>query len=594
VGSSDDSGASVGYSERRLTDVHAADQVEPIFSMKISTIPHLYRNVKRWTEILSVLSKYGLADWISRLNIDLIKTQLKDREGEALALHTPEKRIRLALTDLGPTFIKLGQLLSTRPDLVGVPLADELQQLRDDVPADPPDTVRKLIESELGQPVEELFAEFEDTPVASASIGQVHRARLKTGESVAVKIQHAHIEKVVREDLEVLAGLAILAERIPEFTHYRPRETVAEMARTLRRELDFGREERNLQQFAMYFEGDATVRIPQPFTELCTPRVLTMHWIEGVPLKNKGQLLATGFDLDEIARRGANLYLRMIFVYGYFHADPHPGNIVLLPNNVIGLLDFGMVGRIEERLREDIEDMLMAIVQSDVALLASLIKRVGSTPSDLNETAFSTDVADFVGIYSTQSLNQFDLTGALNDMTEMIRRYHITLPPQVAMLIKVLVTLEGTARMLTPEFSLMEVMQPFHRKMLLRRMSPARQWRKFRRLRFEVEELIEVLPRRIMNILEQVQTGTFDVHLDHRGLEPSVNRLVLGMLASALFLGSALILSREVPPVLFPEPTIFGLHNLSVLGVSGCFVAVLLGLRLLRAITKSGHLDRRK
>ena len=285
--------------------------------MKISTIPHLYRNVKRWTEIISVLSKYGLADWISRLNIDLIKTQLKDREGEALALQTPEKRIRLALTDLGPTFIKLGQLLSTRPDLVGVPLADELQQLRDDVPADPPVTVRKLIESELGQTVDELFVEFEDTPIASASIGQVHRARLQTGESVAVKIQHARIEKVVREDLEVLAGLAILAERIPEFAHYRPRETVAEMARTLRRELDFGREERNLQQFAMYFEGDSTVRIPQPYTELCTARVLTMQWVDGVPLKNKAQLLATGFDLEEIARRGANLYLRMIFVHGY-------------------------------------------------------------------------------------------------------------------------------------------------------------------------------------------------------------------------------------------------------------------------------------
>lgn len=562
--------------------------------MKISTIPHLYRNVKRWTEIISVLSKYGLADWISRLNIDLIKTQLKDREGESLALQTPEKRIRLALTDLGPTFIKLGQLLSTRPDLVGVPLADELQQLRDDVPADPPVTVRKLIESELGQTVDELFVEFEDTPIASASIGQVHRARLQTGESVAVKIQHARIEKVVREDLEVLAGLAILAERIPEFAHYRPRETVAEMARTLRRELDFGREERNLQQFTMFFEGDATVRIPQPFTELCTARVLTMQWVDGVPLKNKAQLLATGFDLEEIARRGANLYLRMIFLHGYFHADPHPGNLVLLPGNVIGLLDFGMVGRVEERLREDIEDMLLAIVQSDVSLLASLIKRVGSTPADLDESAYATDVADFVGIYSTQALNKFDLTGALNDMTEMIRRYHITLPPQVAMLIKVLVTLEGTARMLNPEFSLMEVMQPFHRKMLLRRMSPARQWRKLRRLRFEVEELIEVLPRRIMNILEQVQTGTFDVHLDHRGLEPSVNRLVLGMLASALFLGSALILSRQVPPVLFPTPTIFGLHNVSVLGITGCTVAVLLGLRLLRAITKSGHLDRRK
>ena len=284
----------------------------------------------------------------------------------------------------------------------------------------------------------------------------------------------------------------------------------------------------------------------------------------------------------------------MIFTHGYYHADPHPGNIALLPGNVIGLMDFGMVGRIQERLREDIEEMLMAIVQNDVAMLTSLIKRVGTVPQDLDESSLAGDVADFVGIYSTQSLDRFDLAGALNDMTEMIRRYRIGLPAQAAMLIKVLITLEGTTRMLDPQFSLMEVMRPFHRRMLLHRFSPARQWRRFRRLRLEVEQLIEILPRRLIDILEQVQAGRFDVHLDHRGLGPSVNRLVLGMLASALFLGSSLLLSQEVPPVLFPQATLFGLHRLSVFGLTGCFVAVLLGLRLLRAIGKSGHLDHRE
>jgi ubiquinone biosynthesis protein len=562
--------------------------------MRISTIPHIYRNVRRWTEILSVLSKYGLADWLSRLNMEMFKTQLKGSQGEALALQTPERRIRLALTELGPTYIKLGQLLSTRPDLVGIALAGELKQLRDDVPADDPIAVRRTIEIELGQPAEELFAEFEDVPVASASIGQVHRARLKTGERVAVKIQHAGIEKVVREDLDVLAGLALLAEHIPEFVPYRPRESVAEIARMLRRELDFGREERNLQQFSLLFESDTTIRIPQPFTELCTSRVLTMEWIDGLKIADKDQLVAAGFDLNEIARRGAQLYLQMIFSNGYYHADPHPGNIAILPGNVIGLLDFGMVGRVQERLREDIEQMLLAIVQNDVALLTSLIKRVGAVPPDLDDAGLATDVADFVGTYSTQSLAKFDMAGALSDMTEIVRRYRIALPAQAAMLIKVLVTLEGTTRMLSPQFSLMEVMQPFHRRMLLERMSPMRQWRKFRRLRMELEQLIEVLPRRLIDILEQVQTGTFDVHLDHRGLGPSVNRLVLGMLASALFLGSSLLLSREVPPLLFPEASFLGLHKLSLFGLTGCFVAVLLALRLLRAIGKSGHLDRRE
>jgi ubiquinone biosynthesis protein len=562
--------------------------------MRISTIPHIYRNVRRWTEMLSVLSKYGLADWLSRLNIEMFKTQLKGSQGEALALQTPERRIRLALTELGPTYIKLGQLLSTRPDLVGVGLAEELKQLRDDVPADNPATIRRALEMELGQAAEELFGEFDDVPVASASIGQVHRARLKTGERVAVKIQHAGIEKVVREDLDVLAGLALLAERIPEFAHYRPRETVAEIARMLRRELDFGREERNLQQFAGLFENDPTVRIPQPITELCTSRVLTMEWIDGVKIAETDQLVGAGFDLDEIARRGATLYLQMIFTHGFYHADPHPGNIAILPGNVIGLLDFGMVGRVQERLREDIEEMLLAIVQNDVGLLTFLIKRVGTVPPDLDESGLSTDVADFVGNYSTQSLDRFDLAGALNDMTEIVRRYRIVLPAQAATLIKVLVTLEGTTRLLCPRFSLMEIMQPFHRRMLLARLSPLRQWRKFRRLRLELDQLIEVLPRRMIDILEQVQTGTFDVHLDHRGLGPSVNRLVLGMLASALFLGSSLLLSQEVPPLLFPQTSFLGLHKLSVFGLTGCSVAVMLALRLLRAIGKSGHLDQRE
>jgi ubiquinone biosynthesis protein len=283
----------------------------------------------------------------------------------------------------------------------------------------------------------------------------------------------------------------------------------------------------------------------------------------------------------------------MIFKHGFYHADPHPGNLVLLPNNVIGLIDFGMVGRIDERLRENIEEMLMSIVNRDVPMLCAVIKRVGRVPSDLDEGALSVDVADFVGHYATQSLAHFDLSGALNDMIEIIRRNQIVLPAQVALLIKVLVTLEGTAKMLNPNFSLMEVMQPFHRTLLLRRLSPMRKLRKLRRLYMDLEHLVDILPQRIVDILEQVQTGKFDVHLDHRGLEPSVNRLVLAMMASALFLGSSLMLSNYVPPLLFPVNAFWGIHRLSLLGLSGCVVSILVGLRLLRAIGKSGHLDRK-
>jgi ubiquinone biosynthesis protein len=561
--------------------------------MRIGSLPQFFRNVKRWTDILSVLSKYGLADWLSGTNIEFIKSRLKHRDGEVLTHFTREARIRLVLTELGPTFIKLGQLLSTRPDVVGEELASELSQLQASTPADPPQLIRDLITRELGQPIEEVFEEFDDLPIASASIGQVHLARLRTGERVVVKVQHADIESVVNEDLDVLAGLAQLAESIPEFAPYRPTATVAEMARTLRRELDFGREERSLQQFGEMFALEPTVRIPRAYTELCTPRVLTMDYIDGTRLTETGRLLAEGIDLEQIARRGARLYMDMIFIHGFYHADPHPGNLLILPGNVIGLLDFGMVGRLEERMREDIEEMLLAITNHDVPMLVTVIKRLGNVPPHLDEAGLSNDVADFVGHYSTQALDRFDLSGALRDVTQIIRRYHIQLPPQVALLIKVLVTLEGTTQLLTPRFSLMEVMQPYHRKMLLRRFSPARQWRKLRRLYLEVEQVVEVLPRRILQLFEQMQEGKFDVHLDHRGLSPSVNRLVAGMLASALFLGSSLMLSQQVPPLLFRQEVWLGMKDLSILGLTGCTIAVLMGLRLFLAIMKSGHLDQK-
>jgi len=560
--------------------------------MKISTIPQIYRNVNRLTEILSVLSKYGLADWLSGIQLDFAKDIFRDRDGEALARHTREARIRLALAELGPTFIKLGQLLSTRPDLVGAELADELAMLQQEVPADSPEVIRQIVEDELGQPVEELFAEFDDEPLASASIGQVHKARLKSGDLVVVKVQHADIQKTVRRDLDVLAGLAQLVERLPEFATYRPIATVAEFSRTLRRELDFGREERNLLHFSGRYDGDPHVRIPKPYSDYCTPHVLTMEWIDGVKLRNNDRINAMGFDREEIARRGAEFYLESMFGDGFYHADPHPGNIMLLPGNVIALLDFGMVGRIDEELREQIEDMLMAISNKDSVHLTSVLMRLGKCPSNLDEAALRADVTDFVTLYGSQSLDRMQIGRLLTDMSEMIFRYRIMLPSQVAMLLKVLITLEGTGKRLNPSFSLIEVMEPFQKKAMLRRLSPARRLKKMRRIYSEVEHLAEIMPRRVMDILEQVQQGRFEVHLDHGGLGPSVNRLVLGILTSALFLGSTLMLSREVTPLLFANVTVLGMHRISLLGLVGCAVSFMLGLRLILSIIKSGYLDR--
>jgi ubiquinone biosynthesis protein len=278
------------------------------------------------------------------------------------------------------------------------------------------------------------------------------------------------------------------------------------------------------------------------------------------------------------------MYLDMIFQHGFYHGDPHPGNLIVLPNGAIGLLDFGMVARLDESLREAIEDMLIAIVTQDAQRLTTLVMRLGAVPPGLDEAALGIDLTEFVVHYANQPVDAFDLGGALTEMIEIIQRYRIALPSSLAMLIKVLVMLEGTARLLEPNFSLMELIQPYQKTMLRRRLSPARQMRKLHRIYSEVEQLAEILPRRLRDILQQVDSGKFDVHLDHRGLEPSVNRLVLGMMTSALFLGSSLLISQDV----------WLFHGISVPGTLGVLLSAFLGWRLLRAISKSGRLDRRK
>ncbi len=552
--------------------------------MRISSIPQIYRNVNRWGEIFSILSKYGLAGWLSRFEFSLGKSLLKNRNGQILANESRETRIRLALEELGPTFIKLGQILSTRPDVVGMELANELQKLQSDVPADTLDEVAGVIATELGQSLTELFAEFTEKPVASASIGQVHRARLHSGDVVAVKVQHPEIKQRMRVDLEILTGLAQLAERLPELRPYRPVLIVGEFQRMLRRELDFTCERRHLDHFVRAFEESEKVKIPASYPDLSTERVLVMEWLDGAPLSDPARVRAVGIDLAEVARSGAEAYLEMIFQHGIYHADPHPGNLLLMQDGKIGLLDFGMVVRMDESVREAIEEMLLAIVEQDANRLGSVVIRVGAVPAGLDETSLNLDLSDFVSHYAHQSLERFELGAALSEMIDIMLQYHILLPTPMSLLLKVLIMLEGTAQRLEPDFSLMEVLEPYRQKIVTRRMSPARQLRKARRVAYEMQQLAEVVPRRVRDILQQVQAGRFDVHLDHRGLEPSVNRLVLGMLTSALFLGSALLVTHQVWP----------LKGVSVPGTAGFLLCAVLGLRLLRAISKSGSLDRKK
>ncbi|XZE18306.1 ABC1 kinase family protein [Pirellulaceae bacterium SH449] len=560
--------------------------------MRISSLPRYYRNLRRWQEIIVILRRYGLADWLSRLRVDFIRDWIKDDAGTPLSSYSREARIRMALTDLGPTFIKLGQVLSLRPDLVGSELAKELQSLQTQVPPDTYAEVLEVVERELKRPMREVFTHFAEIPVASASIGQVHDATLLDGTQVVVKVQHVNIQAKVNEDLEVLHGLAVMADRIPELAAWQPKSLIEQLSRTLRRELSFSREISNLQVFHRLLMESEKLRIPITYPAFSTSRMLTMEKLEGDSIHSLS-LHAEHSDEErrDVAKRIASLYVDMIFVRGLYHADPHPGNILIQKDGSIGLLDFGMVGRIDDTLRQAIEEMLFAVYCQDSALLTSLIKRAGKIPPAIDEAMLSNDVADLIATYSSQPIESIDLAMALNDATDILHRHRITLPSQMGLLIKTLVTLQGTIRELSPGFSILEAVQPAVMQLRRGRFSPRRQLRRIRRLYVELEGLVERMPSQISSLMELIQEGRLDVHLSHRGLSPSINRLVLGLLTSSLLLGSSILMASKVPPLLFTKGGPFGLQDLSILGLAGFLTSLLVAVRILLAINKSGHLD---
>jgi ubiquinone biosynthesis protein len=557
--------------------------------LNLTSIPRLTRSLGRLVEIARTLTKYGLADALTRLDYRFVRRWTAGTELARLSTESREARIRMALTELGTTFIKFGQVLSTRPDLISDALAAELAKLQTKVPADPFTVTREIIESELHQPLEELFREFEQTPIASASIGQVHRAVLHSGRRVAVKVQHPDIHRRVADDLSIMAELAYLAEQyLPEFQMYRPVALVSEFDRVLNRELDFRRELRHLQLFRRSFSGDPTVLFPEPLPHLSTSRVLTMEYFEGIPFTRPDEIRASGGHFDQIARHGAQVFLDMIFRDGFFHADPHPGNIIYMPPSAshpvgaIGLLDAGMVGRFDDRLRDRFERGVAAIVQRDSATLTELIVQVGDVPLRFDQNGLEAEVSEQLSFYYGMALEQFQLGTALNDLIDVIRRYHIMLPAQLSLLLRVLVMLEGTGRLLAPSFNLLELLEPYPRQAAMKRLSPRRAALRFLKMATEWDDLFRALPRQAGVVLRMIQRQELGVQLIHRHLEPSVNRVVFGLMVSALFVGCSMLWAFSAPPLIW---------GTSVFGVAGCIVSAFLGYHLFRAIQHSGRLE---
>ena len=544
----------------------------------ISGISNLRGNVRRVDQIVRILGKYGLANWVGEKTPDFVQRRFISAEGIPVRDYPFEVRVRMALTELGTTFIKLGQMMSQRADMVGPELAAELESLQADVPPDPPALVRATIEEELKQPPSAIFAEFNQLALASASVGQVHLACLRNGAEVVVKVQHAGIEAKVKSDLNLLNTLAQAAESSSrEVAQYRPTATVAEFQRSLLRELDFRIEMNNLQQFTRNFADDPRVHFPIAYPEYSSQRVLTMERLQGYSIAKRERMIADGVDPKVFARLFASTMLKMVFRDGFYHADPHPGNIFVLPGGRLGMLDCGKVGRVDERTQDEFISIVTAFLSGDVDALTDELVQMCEVPIDFDRSAYRADVADFLGEFSDVS-GGLDLGPAFQSMFGIIRRHRLVVPPRVNMLLLVVVQIDGTARYLDPDFDLNGALQAIGLNLLQRRYSPKRLGREGLRSFREWLRLVDALPRESLQLLERTRRGDLRLIVDQPALTSPLNRLTYGIVVAALFLGSTLLWAMGAPPVLW---------GISVFGFLGFLLGLGLGAHLLFLMWRS-------
>lgn len=552
------------------------------------------RTIRRYRTILGVLIKYGFGHFVEQLNIDYYLELGKrivtlDKIPKDLERLSQSQRLRLVMEELGPTFIKLGQLLSTRPDVLGKEYIHEFSKLQDKVPAVKIEDINAQIQRELGYPAQELFAEFSSEPLAAASIAQVHRGKLKSGEEVVLKVRRPGIVKVVETDIDVLMGLAYLIEQhVPAVALYDPVGLVKEFRRSIMRELNFTREGRTVDRFAVNFAQSETVYTPKIFWEYTGDMVLTMEYVDGIKISAIEELSDHGYDLKEIARRGADAFLKQVLDFGLFHADPHPGNVFILPGQVICMLDFGMVGRLGQDLKDQLINLLQALLNKDVDRIISQLLYSGELTDESDLKSLKRDLHDFIEDYYDILLQDIKVGKLLSEFIEILTHHRIHFPADFMILAKALVIMEGVGRQLDPDFNMINHMRPYVNKLVLERFSPKNITEQAGRIIQDYTALAKNLPHDVKEFINRLNRNKFKIDLEHRGLEKLVtdldrssNRVSFAVVIGSLIVGSSLVMQIDKGPMILGFP---------LLGLLGYSIAGFLGLWLAIGILRSGRL----
>lgn len=550
------------------------------------------RSIRRYLNIVRVLSTYGFDHVLEMLGLsDMVarSKRMLHHDKADIARLTAAERMRLALEELGPTFIKLGQLLSTRPDILPTAFVHEFEKLQDNVPVFSFVELKAQVERELGGSTESFYAEIDPVSLAAASIAQVHRARLIAGENVVIKVRRPGVVSLVESDISGLMGLAHLAERHMSGSEiYDPVGVVREFARSIRREMDFTREGHTIEKFRDNFKGTQWMYFPQVYWPHTSHGVLTLEYVEGIKVSDLESLDQAGMDRKLIARRGADAFLEMVLNHGFFHGDPHPGNVLILPGNIICLLDYGIVGRLDVELKTFLTDILFAIVNRDMDEVISLLLFAGDISDSLNVRALKRDLSNFIDSYYEIPLQEIEVGRMLMEFIEIITLYNIRIQPDLMLLTKSLIIIEGMGRNLDPDFNMVEHLRPFMEKALRHKFSPRRISRDINSILLSYVGLARNLPRDLKEIINRINRNKFKIDLEHRGLDKfttdfdrSINRLSSSMILSALIIGSSIIMQTDKGPQLFGFP---------VLAFLGYTVAGFIGLWLVYAIIRSGRM----
>lgn len=540
----------------------------------------IIKNIKRLNHILGTLVKYGFGYVIDKTRIEkVIKLRIFFKKARKDILHlSPGERIRKILEELGPTFIKFGQILSTRPDLIPVSFCKELEKLQDKAPSLPFNTIKKIIQDEMNEPVEKIFKSISSKALASASLAQIHEATLHSGSKVVIKVLKPQIEETIQSDLEILFYLARISELyLTKYLFADPVQIIREFRKSISREINFLEESKSIKKFTKYFSKDKNVTIPRLFDEYTTKKILVMEKLEGIKITDVDSLRKKKIDPKRIARISARSIFHQIFNYRSFHADPHPGNIIVLNQNKIAFIDFGLTGRLDESTKYILMKLLQALINKDMETLMIYLDKLIMLKDEVSKQEFQIELDEMISDYYDYSLADIDLQEIFEDVFKIMSKYKIKIPSNLFLLIKTLVTMEGIEKKLDPDFEIIKEITPFVKDFLMQEFSLATISKKIKRFAISFYDLVNILPARLDDISDKISQGRLKVKFEFTelnnlldNLHRIVNRLVYSIITASVLLGSFFIIQTNIKPRLFGYPV------LSLAGILFSFVMIVL------------------